>query len=308
MSIETRVVHKSTQVLEVEAVLSALEQSLAMIEFNVQGEVLWANQHFAQAMGYQVSELQGIHHRQFCTPSFAKSAEYNLLWDNLRRGKKFQEKIIRVAKDGRTLCLEATYMPIHNENAEVVAVLKVATDITEREAAAARVTSELHQMAEELLERTEEGIHRSRQVASAISRVVHENESNLDFLRDLEQRTEAVGGIVRMIHDFASRTNLLALNAAIEAAHAGEHGRGFNVVATEVRKLAHQVQEAAKEIQDTVEGISKQVELIDVSTKSSQAAIQDSREQIQYAVDVFAGIGEATGKLEVQAKALSQLV
>ncbi|GMX60596.1 hypothetical protein Elgi_06750 [Paenibacillus elgii] len=62
------VIH-TTQVLNEKAVLAALEQSLAMIEFNVQGEVLWANENFAHAMEYSLSELVGVHHRRFCTES-----------------------------------------------------------------------------------------------------------------------------------------------------------------------------------------------------------------------------------------------
>jgi len=308
MILERQTINGSTQVLEGKAVLAALEQSLAMIEFNTQGNVLWANENFARAMNYQVSELSGLDHRQFCTPDFVRSSEYGVLWGNLRSGKKFQEKIVRVTKDGRILWLEATYMPVHNDDGQVVAVLKVATDITARETAASQVTSELQQMAEDLLKRTEEGIERSQQAASAIERVANDNQSNLNFLQDLEQQTKAVRGIVQTIRDFASQTNLLALNAAIEAAHAGEHGRGFNVVATEVRRLAQQVQEAAKEIQANVEGIFEQVGQVSGGTKSSQKTIVNSQHQIQQAVDEFAGIGEAAGKLDAQAKTLRQMM
>ncbi|BBI34631.1 methyl-accepting chemotaxis protein [Cohnella abietis] len=298
----------TTQVLNEKAVLAALEQSLAMIEFNMHGDVLWANENFARAMGYQVSELTGIHHRKFCTPDFVRSPDYETLWDNLRSGNKFQDKITRVSKEGVILLLEATYMPILGEDGQVVAVLKVATDITARETATNQVTTELQKMAENLLIRTEKGITRNQQVASAIGRVMNDNESNLNYLHDLEKQTIAVHRIVQTIREFASQTNLLALNAAIEAAHAGEHGRGFNVVATEVRKLAKNVQEAAQEIQVTVEGISKQVNRVSEGTKTSQRAIVDSQHQIQQAVDEFAGIGEAVGKLDVQAKALSQIM
>ncbi|WP_223066859.1 methyl-accepting chemotaxis protein [Paenibacillus caui] len=299
---------QTTQVLNEKSVLAALEQSLAMIEFNIQGEVLWANENFAHAMGYQMSELEGMHHRQFCTAEFVNSSEYESLWNNLRKGNKFQEKIVRVTKDRSMLNLEATYMPIQDENGKVVAALKVATDITERETATVQVTTELREMSEELLIRTEEGISRNQQVALAIDRVVNDNESNLNDLQDLEQQSLAVHRIVQTIRDFASQTNLLALNAAIEAAHAGDHGRGFNVVATEVRKLANNVQEATLEIQATVEKIFKHVDRVSEGTKTSQKAILNSQSQIQQALDEFARIGEAVGKLDVQAKTLSQMM
>ncbi|MFF2479998.1 methyl-accepting chemotaxis protein [Paenibacillus sp. NPDC058071] len=298
----------STQVLSERAVLAALEQSLAMIEFTIEGEVLWANDHFAQAMGYQQSELIGLHHRQFCTPDYANSSDYKLLWSNLRSGSKFQEKIVRVAKNGNLLHLEATYMPIQNEQGQVTAVLKVATDITERETAKNQLTTELKNMSEALISRTKVGISRSQQVASAIGFVLENNGNNLAYLRDLEEQTTAVRGIVHTIRDFASQTNLLALNAAIEAAHAKEHGRSFNVVATEVRKLANSVQEATKEIQSTIEGIFHFVEKVSEGTKISQSAITDSQSQIQQAVEEFSGIDEAASRLDSQAQSMSKIM
>lgn len=296
--------YTTTQVLNQESVLTAVEQSLAMIEFDAQGQVLWANENFAQAMGYRPEEMPGMIHREFCSTDFVNSAEYDLLWDNLRSGRPFQDKILRMTKNGGMIWLEATYMPIRNAEGIVEAVLKIATDINVREQATAKITGELLEMSEELLGRAKTGIAQSQDVELAIEKVATETDGNMVLLRELEKQTELISGMVQTIRDVASQTNLLALNAAIEAAHAGEHGRGFNVVATEVRKLAGQVQEATKEVGTYVEGIVTRVNEMTKGTTQSKSAVAESQHRIQQAVNEFIGIGEAAVQLDAQAKEL----
>ncbi|WP_420832476.1 methyl-accepting chemotaxis protein [Paenibacillus periandrae] len=159
-------------------------------------------------------------------------------------------------------------------------------------------------MAHDLLKRAEEGISSSHQIATAIELVVKETHDNMQVLQLLENKADSVRGIIRTIRDIASQTNLLALNAAIEAAHAGEHGRGFDVVASEVRKLAKQAEEATKEVNSNLEGITTQVAEIVKGTKRSQTLITESQRLTQQAVDEFTGIGQAARQLDKQAHTL----
>lgn len=145
----------STQVLDESSVLSALEMALAIIEFDPYGNVLWANDNFARAMSYKAGELPNMHHRQFCNPEFVQSSEYDAFWESFRNGQSFQQKVQRVTKQGNLIWLEATYTPVFDENDEIHAVIKVATDITARETGSAEVTHNLQQMAEDLKDRAE---------------------------------------------------------------------------------------------------------------------------------------------------------
>ncbi|CAI6086630.1 Biofilm dispersion protein BdlA [Cohnella sp. JJ-181] len=296
-------VEEQSQVLDAGAVLDAMERSLAMIEFDMDGVALWANSHFANAMGYDREEMKGMPHRRFCTPEYAASDAYRELWSNLRGGKAFQEKIRRVAKDGRLLWLEATYMPVRGADGGYRAVIKVATDITSREDAAVRHAEELKRTALELSDRAGEGISKSGEIEAAIGRLSADAQDNLERLHRLGRQAEAIRGIVRAIRDVASQTQLLALNAAIEAAHAGEYGRGFDVVAAEVRKLAGEVQAAAKKANGEVEEVVTRMAEIGSGTKRSQSLVEEGMRKLQDATDAFRRVGDAALRLEEQANA-----
>ncbi|MDG0811469.1 PAS domain-containing protein [Cohnella rhizosphaerae] len=149
------------QSLHAQAVLEAMERSLAMVVFDMEGTVLRANRNFADALGYSETEIRGIKHSRFCTPAFAASEAYREFWSNLRDGKSFQQKIQRVAKNGSLLWLEATYMPVRGADGNFEAVVKVATDITSREQAEIRQAAELKRMAQELSDRAGEGVWKS---------------------------------------------------------------------------------------------------------------------------------------------------
>ncbi|WP_144557245.1 methyl-accepting chemotaxis protein [Bacillus pumilus] len=298
----------SSQVLERSAVLRALEHSLAMIEFSVTGEVLWVNDIFARAMGYSKQEMIGLKHKQFCPPHIAEHASYQMFWKRLKEGEVFQEKVQRTTKNGNSLWLEATYTPVRNEEGRVLGVVKVATDITERENTMKQVVDDLKEMSAKLMERAEVGIQHSQSVNVSFDHIAYETDQNMSLLKGLTEQVESISSIATTINSISSQTQLLALNAAIEAAHAGSYGNGFSVVAAEIRKLATDSKEAIVKVDQYVKAIHAEVEKVSSGTNRAKTTVFTNRDLVKQANEEFINIGEAARNLDKQAQNLAEIV
>ncbi|WP_366931185.1 methyl-accepting chemotaxis protein [Sphingomonas sp.] len=207
--------------MESAARMAAIDRSQAIIEFDLQGNVIEANDNFCHLFGYSRGEIVGRHHRMFCDTEYAHSDDYRRFWTKLGRGEFDSGRYCRIGRGGREVWIQATYNPLLDADGNPRKVIKFASDVT----------------AQVVLERE----------AQARLYEVEELRAEADTRhRELQDTIAAVGAIVDSIGQIAHQTNLLALNATIEAKRAGDAGRGFAVVAQEVKKLAADTREATR--------------------------------------------------------------
>lgn len=122
-----------TQAMEFEGTVNALNRATAVIEFDMQGCVINANETFLSLMGYaDLDEVLGHHHRIFCTPEYCQSQEYSEFWASLRRGEFDRGEYQRIGKNGSEVWIQATYNPIFNADGKPYKVMKLATDLRQR--------------------------------------------------------------------------------------------------------------------------------------------------------------------------------
>ena len=117
-----------------EGQISAISKAQAVIEFNMDGTIITANDNFLNAMGYSLDEVKGQHHSMFVTPEYKVSTDYKLFWDKLNRGEYETQQYKRLAKGGREIWIQASYNPILDLDGKPFKVVKYATDVTEARA------------------------------------------------------------------------------------------------------------------------------------------------------------------------------
>lgn len=259
------------------SVVQAIERSMAVIEFDLQGHVLRANDNFLKAMGYTSESLVGQHHRILCKPDYVATVQYAKFWDDLRAGQYFDGQIERVDSRGRTVWLEATYNPVLDPDGNVEHVIKFATDVTARVLqmqARAQGAKTAFEVAQETQRLSEQGAKTILDATARIQSMARLFEETSARVQDLGRKTESIVSSVQGIRRVADQTNLLALNAAVEAARAGDAGRGFAVVAEEVRKLAGSSRTATNDIHQTIQAVQQEMATMTAHIQGGVAAME----------------------------------
>ncbi|WJD71053.1 PAS domain-containing methyl-accepting chemotaxis protein [Pseudomonas asiatica] len=265
---------------EHESLIKALMRSTAVIEFDLDGTVLTANERFLATVGYRLEQIRGKHHRMFCEPEEANSAGYQAFWDKLRRGEYVADRFKRIDAHGRVVWLEASYNPIFDAHDVLYKVVKFATVITEQ-VNQEQAVAEAADVAYNTSLGTDASARKATDVVTQSVSVMRGLEASMqeaaEGIQALDTQSRVIGSIIKTISDIAGQTNLLALNAAIEAARAGEQGRGFAVVADEVRQLASRTSTATEEIARVVQQNEQlaqaAVAIIDTSKRQAEQGL-----------------------------------
>jgi len=324
IKLATDITAKRLARFDFESQISAFNESQALIEFDLTGHVVSANANFCTVMGYEASEVIGKHHRMFCDPEHAASQEYAAFWERLGRGEFHAGEYPRRAKGGREVWLQASYNPVRDLQGNPIKIVKLAADITaaavartERRAAQTEIANELRSVADgtarstaQAREAEQASIQASENVqaiasgveelsasfgeigrrvseALTVSRAAVENaRKTRETMTGLSDSAQAIGKVVELINAIAEQTNLLALNATIEAARAGEAGKGFAVVASEVKSLASQTSKA-------IDDITVQISAVQTSTQGAVTAIDEISRVIEQVDEISASIAAA---------------
>ncbi len=296
-----------------EGQLAAINRVQAVIEFNLDGTILDANENFLSTLGYRLDEVAGKHHSMFVDPTYAASAEYRKFWADLNAGTFQQAEYKRVGKGGRAVWIQASYNPIFDLNGKPFKVVKYATDVSEQKQLLATVSNSAHSLAgaaEELtasaqtMSATAEQTSAQANVVSAASEQVSRNVSTV------ATGTEEMSASIREIASNAAEASKVAMHAVKVTEATNETVAKLGVSSAEIGKVikvitsiaqqtnllalnatieaarageagkgfavvANEVKELAKETAKATEDISQKIEAIQADTAGAVNAIRE---------------------------------
>lgn len=251
-----------------------LDKTQAVISFKLDGTIIEANQNFLRVLEYSLPEVKGKHHSMFVDSEYVKTPEYKEFWAALNRGEVQAGEFKRITKTGKEVWINASYNPIFGNDGKPYMVTKYATDITGQRA----ITRQTSEIASSVASATQELSGSIQEIARSmavtrdnVQTVSDETTQAAEYIQQMLIAAKSMGEVVVLINNISSQINLLSLNAAIEAARAGDAGRGFSVVADEVKKLANQTSDSTGKIASEISGMQNITE----SVSSTLSKIKD---------------------------------
>jgi methyl-accepting chemotaxis protein len=280
-----------------EGQLAAVGKSQAVIEFNLDGTIIAANDNFCGALGYRLDEIKGQHHRLFVDPTFANSNEYRAFWDALGRGEYQAAEYKRIAKGGREIWIQASYNPIFDLNGKPFKVVKYATDITAQKAQARKVSE--FQAAE------------VAKLAGVLGEVANGNLTRSYDVGATDADTAQVGATFRSISEAvnAMTTNLrtvfgsLTSNATQLAATSTE----LSATATQMASGADQTTSQSATVAAAAEEMSTNMTSMAASTEQMNSNVKSVASAVEELTASIGEIAKTAGQASTIANTAAQL-
>ena len=306
----TDITEHSIRQADLKSQMAAIHKVNAVIEFNLDGTILTANQNFLDATGYSLDEIVGQHHRMFVDATERDSSEYRLFWSRLAQGEFDAGQYRRVNKRGETLWLQASYNPIVGPDGKPFKVVKFATDITAEKASAL----ELENMSEEasrimglladgdltqkvvghygpnlvqLKEAINETVERLATVLGQLST------SAVTLSRSSDDLTTVNGEIRGAATETASQTDMVS-------AAAEEISASVDSVAAAIEEMSASIREIAENSSEAAQVANQAVELAS-NTDATVRKLSESSTDIGAVVKVINSIAEQTNLLALNA-------
>ncbi len=307
------ITQRKMDIANYEGQLAAINKSQAVIEFDMNGMVLTANDNFLNLMGYRITEIKGAHHSMFVEESYRNSSEYKTFWERLNRGEFESAEFRRVGKNGKKVWIQASYNPILGLDGKPFKMVKFATDISDRKAAEAKI----NQLVEELQRRIKQYSSFIKRVAAGDLTHVLEVEGDDDLAelgQHLDEMTRSLSSIasniVRVSHDISVSMEQLNKTASAQASSAVEQATAVTEIGSiveEITQISQQTLEKATALGESSERTFKEGERgkkVIGEVLESMKALQDKMKQI---ADTILGLSDKTQQVGVITEAVSDI-
>ncbi len=255
-----------------DAELAALSKTQAVINFNLDGSVIEANDNFLSVMGYRAEEITGKHHSMFCDPAFVSSPKYREFWEKLGRGEFQSGEFKRIAKGNREVWINAAYNPVFDLSGKVFKVVKYATEITKQKAEWIDLVSTLADTASQLGAASEELTATAAQLSSNAQKTTDQSNS---ASAASEEVSKGVRSVATNTEEMSASIKEIAKNTSAGSTKTKESMQK----AKETNELVTQLGEDSKEIGTvikTISSIAQQTNLLALNATIEAARAGDA--------------------------------
>ena len=325
-----------------EGQIAAINKAQAVIEFNIDGAVIDANDNFLSALGYRIEEIKGRHHNMFVDEIYRASPEYRAFWEKLGRGEYDAGQYKRIAKDGREIWIQASYNPIFDMNGRPYKVVKYATDVTAQRKVAERVreisgivasaASEMRATAEGMSNTAEQAAARANSVSNAaqiasnnvqtvsaageelsasISEIARQVGESTNITQQAVSETERTSASIQTLADAAQKIgtvvtliNNIASQTKLLALNATIEAARAGDAGKGFAVVASEVKSLSDQTAKATHEISSQVTAMQAATSTSVTAIQGIAGTINKVAEIAAAIASA---VEEQSAATAEI-